>query len=254
MKNLFITPFLIFNLFFEVYSQLPNQILRMNRRKDDIVAAAGPKNVWATGAQASYNMISGEFADNFQSSGRVLLEILGPQKPNKGVFLMGNLSKVEGSNSEDITAKIRDIQQSTQGLNVALYPHYIWGDPLKKSITLYLSAGWKLNSFQDKNSEEKVYLHQFRLSPASIELTGFVGNEAQLPTTLTVEPAFSFLSKTKSFEVFGDTYSNFFGITTTLILPAGRGRGIIIEHLYSKDNPPTYKVGLMLTTVSLLNK
>jgi hypothetical protein len=91
-------------------------------------------------------------------------------------------------------------------------------------------------------------MHQFRVAPIAFELTGLKGLYSNYPTSLTVEPTLSFISKSDYSDVFSKSGSTVFGLNTTLILPAGKGRGIIFDAMFSKDIDPTVRVGLMLTS------
>lgn len=246
MRKVILSIFASFCLKFS-FAQTPFSIVSLDKDKAGI-DAAGPRSVWA-GAQATYNLTSGEFVDNFQASGRALIEVLGPKTDRYGIFLMGNLSRLSiNSDSADANIKYREILQSSQGINISLYPHYIWGDPNENSFTLYANIGWKLNALKDNEDLDLIYMHQFRVAPIAFELTGLKGLYSNYPTSLTVEPALSFISKSNYSDVFSKSGSTVFGLNTTLIFPAGKGRGIIVDAMFSKNIDPTFRVGLMLTS------
>jgi hypothetical protein len=229
------------------FSQSPTQFLGIqdNLTKKD----PGPRNVWAAGAQASYNLASGDFIDNFSASGRALIEILGPKKDNYGVYLMGNLSnlKLNIDSTKANENSIRNILQTSQGINIGLYPHYIWGEPYGTSLTLFGNLGWKLNTIG--KSDSLVYLHQARLS-VGIELSGLRGLYSEYPTTLSIEPSISIFSESKYENVFNKQQSNLVGLDITLILPAGKGRGIMFDVLIPKNGITTFSVGLILNALN----
>jgi hypothetical protein len=226
--------------------QLKEAILELGNVQ--VVSGPGPRSVWV-GAQVAYNLSGGPFVDNFQASGRAVIEVLGKFTHRFGTFLIGNVSRLKTETEDKKEAeerKLQEIQQSTQGLHFSIVPHYFWGDRFKESCTAFISVGWKLNALKDK-ADELQYLHQGRFS-VGVELTGLRGLYAELPSSLTVEPTLTVFSKSKYKKVFNDDRAHRFGIDLTLIVPAGLGRGILFETTLAEHMFPTYQVGLLLAS------
>ena len=241
----FIFIFSAINLF----AQSPTQFLSIH--DNYMNKELGPRNVWALGAQASYNLARGDFIDNFSASGRALIEILGPEDDNYGIYLMGNLSNLK-TNIDSTKANeknIRDILQTSQGINIGLYPHYIlFGEPYDESITVFGNMGWKLNTIS-KDGDSLKYLHQARLS-IGLELSGLRGIISEYPTTLTIEPMITFFSESKYENVFNKKESNLKALNSTLIIPAGRGRGILFDLIIPSEGKTIFTIGLILTAMN----
>jgi hypothetical protein len=159
-SKLYCLLLIVFLTSLEGFSQSPLTFQRNGiNRKNNVSAGPGapaspsPQNPWITaGVQAGYSLNGGDFANNFQASGRTLIEVLGRRTRDKGIFLMGNLSRLSNLASTDIDLQIKEIQQSTQGINIGIYPHKVYGrtdDDDLTFITLYTPVIYKINKFNN---------------------------------------------------------------------------------------------------------
>jgi hypothetical protein len=141
---------------------------------------------------------------------------------------------------------LRELQQSAQGVHIALIPHLFWGDATNESLTLWASFGWKVNAFAAGEFGTQ-YLNQGRLAFGG-EVSGLQGVGAKLPLTLSAEPFVAFFDGDIYERVFGQRETRLAGIDVSLIVPAGEGRGVLFEVTAAERSTPSYRVGLLLTS------
>jgi hypothetical protein len=199
----------------------------------------------------AYGLSGGEAADNFTAGGRAKLEVLGPDNGHSAIYLLGNLSRLKADPATDderkaAQVKLQELQQSEQGIHIAVVPHRMWGSATDASRTVWLSVGWKLNALKDI-ADSLIYINAGRLS-AGFEITGLRGQGAHLPVSLSIEPTITLFDKKKYMRVFGEEKSNLKSLETTLIIPAGAGRGILFESTMTVDAKPVFRAGLLFTS------
>ncbi|MCJ7483827.1 MAG: hypothetical protein MUO31_12790 [Thermodesulfovibrionales bacterium] len=242
-KNLVLFIFILFTVQY-LGSITPKGALNLTD-SDSKAKDIGPKN-WAIGVQAYYDLSGGQFAENFQASALALLETFSISD-EFNIFFMGNLSSVIGNSSkEDIIDKIKEIQQTSQGINLAFYPHWYktFTTKLLKSITIYTPIGWKLNAF--KNDVDIIqYLHQFNGS-IGIEFALLEGSISKKPITISIEGKLTKFSKTKYESIFGEQKSSLTSLEITAVIPILNGCGIAVNYLNSKEIDPIFSVGLII--------
>ena len=245
--KLFIATFIGLIFTINSFSQSPSRIHSISVYDPNTDRAGSPRNVWATSAQIYYSILGeGEFIDNFGASAKALLEVLGKETPSYGLYVMGNLSRLTTStDNEDIKPKLIELQKSSQGINVGLYPHFVIGDPNDKSMIFYGSVAYKVNALED-DQNSIFYFNQLRLT-LGIEVSGLKGFKSKLPVTLSFEPTYTFFKKDLYMSVFGEDKSNVFGINAVFILPVGNSIGLMGDYLYSKDTEHSLSLGLLLT-------
>lgn len=221
-------------------------------------AGPGPRSAWA-GARVGYNLGGGEGTDNFQASGNARLQILGPDRHRFGTYVFGNFSRLitgtqtkDPSESEEV--KLRELQQSANGIYLSIVPHLFWGDATAESLTIWGSVGWKLNSLAAAQSEttgsegaEVHFVNQGRFSLGT-SMTALQGATAELPLSLSVEPYVAFFSSAAYESVFGESRSSLAGLDLMLIVPVARGAGVAFEYGAARGSKPSLLVGLLLNT------
>lgn len=266
MKSLFLLSALVIFIFtsFQCLAQSPLTYVRTSKittteDASELIgppAAPSPTNPWLiAGVQGGYSLNGGDFSKNFQASGRALLEILGNQSLNKGTLLMGNLSRLTSLEDADNKSKIKELQESNQGINVGIYPYYLLGKAEANDneyFTIYAPFSYKLNKLNANEGNENVYLNQFRAG-IGFELAFLPGKTAKLPTTLSVEPAILYFDKEVYKEAFGTEESLLGSIEIDLIIPAGPGKGIWAGYSTSTQKTSQFTIGFVFVGLTDLN-
>ncbi|SNR98837.1 hypothetical protein SAMN06269173_11531 [Hymenobacter mucosus] len=213
-------------------------------------ATGSPVNPWlVAGVQTGYSLNGGEFADNFQAAGRTLVEVLGKSSDKGGVFVMANLSRLKNQADADEATKLKEIQQSNQGINIGVFPHKIFNKDGSADMvfwSVYAPITYKLNSFKQTGTAESVYLNQFRLG-AGFEICFLPGQSAKLPTTFSLEPNIGFFNENDYNKIFGKEKSSLLSLEATLIIPAGVGKGFMFSYSNSTENSSQFTAGLIFT-------
>ncbi|MDJ1493673.1 hypothetical protein QNI19_12090 [Cytophagaceae bacterium DM2B3-1] len=234
------------------FAQSPRNFQRLASPKASLgpAAAAGPVNPWLTaGITTGYSLNGGDFADNFQASGRALLDVLGPEHPDFSIFIMGNLARLNTLDKADAESKIKEIQQSMQGINFGAYPFFLFNKSDADDVTfttIYLPLTYKLNALKKDVDSEKIYLNQFRAT-LGFEQSFLKSKKSGLPITFSLEPTMTFfLDKNDYFKIFGKEKSSLFSLQADLIIPAGTGLGFIASYSTSSENTSQVTFGVII--------
>jgi hypothetical protein len=193
--------------------------------------APNPRSPWI-GAKVAIPFSGGTSVDDFQAYGQAKLEVLGKETHHYATYVFGNVSRLNADPSVDDLAKaneikLRELQQSAQGVTFSVVPHVFWGDAQHESVTLYAPIGYKVNALKDTLSETR-YLNQFRFGAAA-GFTFLQGVRAGLPVGLTIGAAWSAFSSATFESVFRERRSVVGTVDAELIVPAGAGVGFLVE-------------------------
>lgn len=195
-----------------------------------------PNNPWlVAGAQLGYK-VSGnsDFADQFIASTRLAaqwFEFRG-QSPQFHLPLIGNLSKLTAETPGDsIGGVISKIVNTAEGLNLGFYPYYEFIDragdtPSQAQLTLFGSAGWKLNAGKDREDSTHVYLNQGRFS-MGLGLDLYIMRNNTMPLSLSVEPVLTLVDGDAFRRTTGSSESKIHSLELTGVLPLGNDFGLL---------------------------
>lgn len=197
-----------------------------------VVGVGAPRSAWM-GAKVAVP-VSGGTADDFQAQAITKLEVLGKESHRFSTYVMGNIARfnTNPANADEEKArdaKLREVQQSGQGVTVAIVPHVFWGDATENSITLFLPFGYKVNVLKDTLGTKDVYLNQLRFGMGAA-FTFWKGKYSKLPVEVVVGPSFSLLSKSDYASVFRDSRSYVGTFDAQVIVPLGEGVGVLAEY------------------------
>jgi hypothetical protein len=236
-----LVAFLVVNLF----SLSPSGITNLKKNPAFNTKGMGPRN-WASGIQAYFDLSGGSFADIFRASALGLLEVFEISK-EFNIYFMGNISNVvDNTEATDLEAKIKEIQQNSQGINLAFYPHYYkeFNSKVLQTLTIYFPLGWKLNALKDQNDTYQ-YLHQFN-GMIGIEFGLLQGKFSKKFMTISFEGKLSKFSKKKYESIFGEQKSSMISFEITGLVPILNGCGILANYSNSKQTDSTFSLGIVI--------
>jgi hypothetical protein len=237
-------------------AQSPSYGFRDNSRaRGDTVHAAANNPWYRLGAQFGYKVAGNDdFADALIASSRIVLQQLAfpSQSPRVGLPVIGNLSKLNASLSEDsVGSLVQKLMSTAEGMNVGLYPYVEMFDPsVNKStqLTFYGSAVWKLNAGRDRTDSASFAFHQGRFS-AGADLNLLIAQGSELPVSLSGEIAVTTFRAQDYHRVTGRSRSKLTSLELTGILPVRSDLGLLGQVALPLSDIPEdkslFRVGFM---------
>jgi hypothetical protein len=154
----------------------------------------------------------------------------GLQKKPVQLPVVGNIGKLTAAlpaGRQDLEKKATELLNSADGITVELAPYWLIprSDSALISLTLFGSAGLKVNAAKDPLDSSTVYLKQGRFT-AGVELS-YQPRTAPRPMPLSVGPSLTTFNRRKYLLATGKDKSNISSLEVTLILPTG-GFGLLV--------------------------
>jgi len=230
------------------YSQTPSSMMNNVGLKNAGMAARNP---WL-GGQIGYKFGgSDEFADNLIASARLMYEIDLSSKKFQ-LPIMGNVSQLRDNLDLDLDddikdeARIQDLITSTQGVNLGLYPYYIWKQKNTLALIIHGVAAYKINAFKE-SEESTIYFQQGRFSVGvEAQIGKYDNSKGQYPWTISLAPTLTIFKKSDYTAIFGNEKSSISSLEITSVLPIGRGMGFLLEAIISDKS--IIRTGLLLSS------
>lgn len=207
-----------------------------------VAAAASPSNPYV-GSQVGYDFgAGGDFGDNLLVSGQVVLDGIITTNSRLHLPIMGNLSDLRTTGTDDTAEKLKDLATSSRGISLAFAPYYTLGNR-NLSLTGYASFGGKLNAARNAEEETK-YVPQGRVS-GGVEV-GVLNTISKNPIIFTIGPAFSFVSRKDSEQLLGGRGATVRALESSLIVPLGSGLAMMLNHTAVRHADPQLRFGILL--------
>jgi hypothetical protein len=218
-------------------------------KEQSTLAGASAGSAWI-GSQVFYTIGgTNDPADNLLVSASGLFEINLGNSPIR-LPVLGNFGQLYSSAADtaDGAEKRRDqkaqqLMLSASGLNVGLYPYWVpmkWGNG---AVTIHGSVMGKINAFGD-TAETRKYLPSGKVS-LGIELSLGDQTKPREDLLLSLSPTWTLFDSDDYNAVFGQKRASVNGFEATMVIPVGKGFGVLIESLAGKGMSPAIRGALL---------
>jgi hypothetical protein len=162
--------------------------------------------------------------------------------------LIGNFGKVNFKEPIDAASKLRELVNSTGGIQVTLSPYVILGDSVKRPAVVYVNLGTKLNRQKDLSDTSKyVWANQFRTS-LGIDLSFDIGSS--LPISIILEGVYGYVGSEKMQKLVNRTDSYLASVEGTVIvpLPGVNNFSLIAQAVGVRGGSGMWRLGTLIYT------